>query len=220
MKKLFLGLTFLLTFSLVYAQPFSREFNQFHREDSITFPAKGQILFIGSSSFTIWQDVSDYFPGYHILNRGFGGSTLTDVIDRADQVIFKYAPRQVVIYCGENDLAVEGGEKSKVVVQRFKKLFCMIRDHYPGIPVTYISIKPSPARANLMPQMVEVNAKIKSWLSKKKHTSYVNVYDAMLDENGKPMEHIFQKDKLHMLPAGYKIWQKLIAPVLTPDANK
>ncbi len=214
MKKALIIFFIFVSTTSVFAQPFSREFAQFKTEDSIAFPAKGKILFIGSSSFTIWQDVQDYFPGYPILNRGFGGSALPDLIQHADDVIFKYDPKQIVIYCGENDLAVPEGVATDTVLQRFKTLFCIIRCHYPGIPIVYISIKPSPSRQNLMPQMVEVNGKIKRFLRKERHTNYVDVYHAMLNENGDPKPEIFREDKLHMLPAGYKIWQPLIKPVL------
>lgn len=63
------------------------------------------MLFVGSSSFTKWTDVQNYFPGYKIINRGFGGYSLPDVIRYADNIVFPYHPKQIVNYCGENDLA-------------------------------------------------------------------------------------------------------------------
>ncbi len=84
---------------------FWEEIQIFKKQDSIHFPTKHAILFVGSSSFTKWTDVQNYFPKYKIINRGFGGSSLSDVIRYADDIIFPYHPKQVVIYCGENDLA-------------------------------------------------------------------------------------------------------------------
>jgi hypothetical protein len=86
------------------AQPFFNEIQKFRQQDSISAPPAHPILFVGSSSFRMWKDVQSYFPGYTIINRGFGGSGLSNVIQYADDVIFKYNPRQIVIYCGENDL--------------------------------------------------------------------------------------------------------------------
>src|ERR1044071_633737 len=85
--------------------PFYDEIQGFKKEDSIKPPPKHAILFVGSSSFHFWTDVQDYFPGYAIINRGFGGSSLPDVIHYANDIIFPYQPKQIVIYCGENDLA-------------------------------------------------------------------------------------------------------------------
>src|SRR5437870_5399481 len=103
--------------------PFWNDIQNFKKQDSIHFPLKNAILFICSSSFTKWTDVQDYFPGYTIINRGFGGSTLLDVIRYAYDVILPYQPKQVVIYCGENDLAASDTVSATDVVQRFKTLF-------------------------------------------------------------------------------------------------
>ena len=85
--------------------PFQDEIEAFRKQDSTTFPAKGAILFTGSSSFRMWNNLTDYFKGYTVINRGFGGATLSDLIYYAPDIIFPYEPRQLVIYCGENDLA-------------------------------------------------------------------------------------------------------------------
>ena len=107
--------------------PFWKDIQNFKKQDSIHFPPKNAILFIGSSSFTKWTDVQDYFPGYTIINRGFGGSTLLDQIRYANDIIFPYEPKQIVIYCGENDLASSDTVTAEMVVDRFKQLYKMIR---------------------------------------------------------------------------------------------
>src|SRR6476619_4605039 len=112
MNKIFRIFTFFLlctiSFQPLKAQetpPFYSDIQLFKKQDSLHFPPGNAILFVGSSSFTKWVDVQDYFRGYTIINRGFGGSSLEDVIRYADVIIFPYNPRQIVIYCGENDLA-------------------------------------------------------------------------------------------------------------------
>src|SRR5262245_50060214 len=80
--------------------PFWNDIQNFKKQDSVSFPPKNAILFIGSSSFTNWKDVQNYFPGYTIINRGFGGSTLLDQIRYFNDIVFLYEPKQIVIYCG------------------------------------------------------------------------------------------------------------------------
>src|SRR5450432_3914149 len=124
--RLFLLLS--LACTALHAQPpFYSDIARFKKQDSMHFPPKHAILFVGSSSFTKWTDVQDYFPGYTIINRGFGGSTLPDVIRYADDVIFPYQPKQIVIYCGENDLASSDTVSAQTVVERVKTLFGVIR---------------------------------------------------------------------------------------------
>lgn len=216
MKKLLIYLFLFICVNNSIAQqlPFWNEIRNFKRQDSISFPVKNQILFVGSSSFTMWTDVHNQFPGYNILNRGFGGSSLTDVIKYADDIILPYHPKQIVIYCGENDLAASDTVSPFMVLNRFRSMYYLLNSVYPNIPLLYVSIKPSPSRAHLMNKMQETNKLIKRFLSKQKNTKFVNVYNKMLDSKGVPMNDIFLQDKLHMNAKGYVIWQKAILPHL------
>lgn len=186
----------------------------FKKKDSVSFPPKNAILFVGSSSFTMWEDVQKDFPAYTIINRGFGGSSLPDVIRYADKIILPYYPKQIVIYCGENDLAASDTVTAKHVFNRFRQLFTIIRNYYPGVKVTYVSMKPSPSRQLLLPKMIDGNELIKKYLSSRKNTSYVDVYKEMINDEGKPLADLFLDDNLHMNKTGYAIWKKLIGPHL------
>jgi lysophospholipase L1-like esterase len=190
------------------------EIQNFKKQDSINPPPKNAILFVGSSSFRKWEDVQKYFPGYKIINRGFGGSSLPDMIRYAGDIIFPYHPKEIVIYCGENDLAAADTVTSQMVFERFKKLFVLIRKKLPKVPIVFISIKPSPSRQHLMPKMVSANMIIKNYLAKNTNTTFVDVYHKMLKTDGTPMDDIFLEDKLHMTPKGYAIWKKAIQPYL------
>ena len=207
---------FLLSFVLAKAQaPFYNDIQQFKKQDSIQFPAKQQILFVGSSSFTKWTDIQDYFPSYPIINRGFGGSSLTDVMHYADDIIFPYQPKQIVIYCGENDLAGEDTTvTSHIVFDRFKQLFVSTRQHLPNVAIAYVSMKPSPSRKHLLPKMEVANTLIKKYLSKQNNTAYIDVFHKMFNKDGTIINDIFIEDNLHMNAKGYAIWQKIIAPYL------
>ena len=214
-KIAIIACVFLFSFIQVKAQtPFYDDIQKFKKQDSAHFPAKHAILFVGSSSFTKWTDVQDYFPGYPIINRGFGGSSLPDVIRYANDIIFSYQPKQVVIYCGENDLASADTVTAAMVVDRFKKLFVLIRQHLPTATVTFVSLKPSPSRQRLWPKMIDVNTQIKNYMRKKKKTSFIDVYQKMFNKNGTVMQDIFIEDNLHMNAKGYAIWQKIMTPYL------
>ncbi|HSZ87257.1 MAG TPA: GDSL-type esterase/lipase family protein [Puia sp.] len=200
--------------TFVKAQPFISDIQNFKKQDSINPPPQHPILFVGSSSFTKWTDVQSYFPKYTIINRGFGGSSLPDIIRYANDIIFPYHPKQVVIYCGDNDLAFSDSVTSRMVFNRVRKLFLLIREKMPNENIVYISIKPSPSRVRLIPKVVEANNMIKQFLAEQKNALFVDVYHLMLDKDGKPIDDIFIQDKLHMNAKGYAIWQKAIEPYL------
>ena len=214
LKKIFFTFLFLLSVFFSTAQPFADEIRAFKKQDSVRLSAKNSILFVGSSSFRKWTDVQQFFPAYPIVNRGFGGSSLTDVIRYENDIIFPYQPRQVVIYCGENDLASSDSITGQIVFERFKILFGDIRNKYPKTPIAFVSIKPSISRQRLMPKMEEANKLIKDFLKKKKNTAFIDVYHKMLKADGSPMDDIFIEDNLHMNAKGYVIWQKIIEPYL------
>jgi len=218
MKKIKAILFFLFWATVSFAQDqkpaFWDDIQAFKKQDSLFFPPKNAILFVGSSSFTMWKDVQTYFPGYIIINRGFGGSSLPDVIRYTKDVIFPYYPKQIVIYCGENDLAASDTVTAKLVFNRFMQLFTIVRNQFPKAKVTYISMKPSPSRQLLLSKMISGNEMIKKYLSSKKGTSYVDVYREMIDDEGKPRTDLFLDDNLHMNKTGYAIWQKSIEPHL------
>ena len=207
---------FILAVNTVYAQqiPFADEIQAFKDSDKIAPPPANAILFAGSSSFRKWTDVQDYFPGYTIINRGFGGSSLTDLIYYADDIIFPYQPKQIVIYCGDNDLASSDTITPQIVFDRFKELFTLIRSRMKKVSILYVSIKPSPARKNLLPKMLEANLAIKNFLKKERNTAFADVYYKMLNANGTPIQEIFTDDSLHMNAKGYAVWQKVIEPYL------
>jgi lysophospholipase L1-like esterase len=217
MKNVKLILLLLLVAGVANAQqrpPFWDDIQAFKKQDSIQPPRQHAILFVGSSSFTKWTDVQNYFPGYTIINRGFGGSSLPDVIRYADDIIFPYNPKQIVIYCGENDLAASDNVTGEIVFKRFTTLFNLIRKKLPNVPIVFISLKPSPSRWHLRQKMITANTGIKNFLKKKSKTVFVDVYHKMLGGDGKPIKEIFLEDNLHMNAKGYAIWQKLIEPYL------
>lgn len=206
----------MMCFGFVNAQyaPFYNEIQNFKKEDSLQFPPKHAILFLGSSSFKKWTDVQKYFPEYPIINRGFGGSTFTDAIRYADEIIFPYQPRQILIYEGDNDVASSDKITADSVLNRFKTLFYLIRNELPNTNISFVSIKPSLAREKMMPEMAKANTLIKKFLKVKKNTAFIDVYHAMLDKDGHPEKDIFLGDGLHMNAKGYAIWQKIIKPYL------
>lgn len=217
MKKYFLAFLLICLTQTLLAQnvpAFWQDIIAFKKKDSVQKPPEHAILFIGSSSFTKWQDINNYFPGYTIINRGFGGSNLLDVIRYTYDAIVPYHPNQVVIYCGENDLASADSISVNEVLTRFKTLFGMIRTNLPNTNIAFVSIKPSPVRASIQSKVKLTNKLINSFLKNQINTSFIDVYDAMLDVNGQMREELYVADRLHMKPEGYLIWQKIIEPYL------
>jgi lysophospholipase L1-like esterase len=212
LKTLFLMLLVPMTI-VAQNKPFSDELRQFHEKESISMPPSNGIVFVGSSSLRMWTDLEETFKSYHAINRGFGGSELIHANDYIKELVLIHKPRQVVIYSGENDVA--SGASVDVTYERFLTLFTNLRKNLPKATITYISMKLSPSRSQFSKIILEANEKIKTYISKQKNASYVDIASKMLDSKGGYRPELFQADMLHMKPAGYQIWTREITPYLT-----
>jgi lysophospholipase L1-like esterase len=200
-------------FTFAQERPFWKEIQSFKTSDRVQPPPENAIVFVGSSSFRMWKNLEEDFPGHTVINRGFGGSSLPHVIDYADEIVIPYKPKQVVVYCGENDFMTDT-VTSEIVVDRFRQLFSPLRKGIPAAEIVFVSMKPSPSRQHLMPQISAANESIKDFLKRQRHATYVNIWDPMLDSNGAPRKELFLADMLHMNEKGYAIWQKALEPHL------
>lgn len=170
---------------------------------------KKLILFTGSSSIRIWKSLATDFPTHNTLNRGFGGSEMTDLLYYAEQLIIKHNPKEIFIYEGDND--INSGKSPEEILKTADQLLTLIRAKLPKkVKVVFISPKPSLVRWHLKETYLDYNKKLKEWTGMHKKVSYADVWTPMLDSNGEVFKDIFLQDGLHLNEKGYKIWAKAI----------
>lgn len=178
-------------------------------------PQTGGVLFVGSSSIRLWNDLEQQFEQQPaVIKRGFGGSRLSDVARYLDRLVLPYAPRLVIVYAGDNDLA-EGASPQEVMAS-FATLAQGVRTALPETRIAYLSIKPSPLRASLMPAIRQANALIEHYAAGQAGMDYIDIYSPMLDAQGQPRAELFLEDRLHLNARGYALWKEAIAPHLLP----
>ena len=188
----------------------------FAERDAASPPPKGAVLFIGSSSIRLWDTLASDFPGVSVINRGFGGSEIRDSTWYADRIVVPYAPRQVVLYAGDNDLF--SGRSPVQVRDDFRAFVQRVRRDLPQVEIAYIANKPSPSRANLLDLQRQANALIKADATRLK-VNFIDVFTPMLDAQGQPREELFLLDRLHMNAAGYEVWKQAVRPYLDSDVK-
>ena len=191
---------------------FEPEIRAFEAADRANPPPLGGVVFIGSSSVRNWANVAADFPGVPVLNHGFGGSTLADVLYYADRILIPYRPRLVVLYAGDNDLA-EGRSPERVVAD-YRAFVAHLRSALPAVRLVFVSIKPSPLRRTFIPRVRESNQRFRAIIARDSLQTYVDVFTPMLDGAGQPRPELFVPDSLHMTRAGYLLWRARLAPVV------
>ncbi|HEY0108157.1 MAG TPA: GDSL-type esterase/lipase family protein, partial [Fibrella sp.] len=122
-------------------------------------------------------------------------------------------PKQVVVYAGDNDLG-QANKTARDLYNQFLTFFSLVRKQLPNATITYIAVKPSPARKQLLPVQAEANRMIKQYLGGQRNTSFADVYTPMLGANGQPRPELFVADSLHMNAQGYDIWKSVVGPTL------
>ena len=190
---------------------YADDIKAFQESDRINPPAPGGILFLGSSSIRGW-DLEKFFPGMNALNRGYGGSYISDSIFYADQILLPYKPRYVVFYAGDNDL--NAGKNPEQVFNDYKEMAAIIGSNLPETDFIFVAIKPSIARFNLIEDIRLVNGWVKDYCTGNPRFFYLDIDAPMLGGDGRPNPSLFKEDGLHMNDDGYKIWSDMLRPML------
>lgn len=196
--------------------PFARwqsSMDAFAAADKAGLPQAGGVLFVGSSTIRLWTDLREDFRQLPVvINRGFGGSTMADCNYFVKRLVLQYRPRQVIVYAGDNDLAE--GRSPAQVLESLRSFAGTVRGELPDTRISYVSIKPSPLRSALLPQIREANGLIADYLRGVPGTDYIDIFSPMMAADGQPRAELFGPDRLHMNAAGYGLWQSAIRPYL------
>jgi lysophospholipase L1-like esterase len=169
-------------------------------------------IFTGSSSIRMWRNVAGTYPDYHIVNRGFGGSQMSDLLYFLDALVLQSKPCQVFIYEGDNDISA--GKSTEQIMLDAEIVCGRIWEASPNTEIVFISPKPSVARWHLKDRYLELNEALKIFAMKHPNTQFADVWSPALGSDGVVLQDIFLEDNLHMNQKGYAIWEAVIRPFL------
>jgi len=213
--KLVCALLLLAATPLAAQQPaidrWEPDISAFEAADTRTPFPKGGIVFVGSSTIRLW-DVATYFPDVRILNRGFGGSELTDAVRHVERLVLKHEPRLVVVYAGDNDIAA--GKLSEQVAVDFERFVRAVHSKLPQTRILYLAIKPSVLRWLQVDRMRRANEMIRAVCQRDDRLAFLDFDDVMVGWDEKPRRELFVQDGLHLSADGYRIWSAILRPFL------
>lgn len=184
-----------------------KDIQRFEEIDKKNPPKKESVLFLGSSSIRMWK-LDKWFEGKAYINRGFGGSEISDSIEFMDRIVIPYKPKTIVFYAGDNDISK--GKTAERVFKDYQTFVEKVHRELPNTRVLFVAIKPSISRWKLSGEMKKANDMIAKYSEKDKRLSYVDIWTPMLNEEGKPAKKWFIKDNLHLSEAGYELWTGIV----------
>jgi lysophospholipase L1-like esterase len=195
---------------------FEKDIAAFEAADAKTPPPEGAILFVGDSTFTKWKTIHDDLPEYTVINRGFGGSQMSDLLHFTDRIVLHYKPRMIVVQEGGND--IHSGKSPEQLLADIKSFIEKVRASLPETPIVIGSITGNSARWSEIETRKRANQIVKEYIARQKNAVWVNFFDPFLGADGKPREELFVEDHMHPSPAGYQLRAQILRPILgAPD---
>ncbi|MCP4453084.1 MAG: creatininase family protein [Planctomycetes bacterium] len=191
---------------------FDKEIKTFRAWDRKNTIPDDYVLMLGSSSIRMWPS-AESFPSLKVVNRGFGGAHISDLIHFQKDILRRYAPPQcVVFFCGGND--VTGGKSAEQVMEDFRAFWKIVNAHAPNTPLIYIPIKPCPSRWHLWAEESRVNAAVLEQSKQDPLLYYADTATPMLETGSPPDDSLFIADKLHLSAKGYRMWTHVTRPLV------
>ena len=184
----------------------------FEASDRTNSPPRNAVLFIGSSSIRLWTTLAEDFSEHRVINRGFGGSEISDSVHFVHRIVAPYRPRLIVMYAGGND--INAGESPEQIASDFQEFVRKVHAVLPATRIAYISIAPNPARWAQVDQVKAANKLIQEFTRQDSRLGFIDVFSHMLNKDGQPRPDIFVEDRLHLNANGYELWKGLVGPHL------
>lgn len=196
---------------------------RFQREDRHKHHPENAVLFTGSSSIRFWESLERDMAPYPVINRGFGGSMMHQVVHYMNEIVFPYKPAAIFLYAGENDIAgllITRKHSAEEVCTSFQEFCQQVFQRLPETPIHYISIKPAKARRKFWPEMRRANRLIKDYCDSDPRLRYVDIVPVMQNASGETLGELFTLDGIHLNEKGYAAWSKVIRPIVEELATR
>lgn len=193
-------------------EKWEKEIAAFEAADAASPPPKGGVLFIGSSTIRLWKTLATDFPNHKTINRGFGGSEIADSTHFAPRIIFPYAPKQIFLRAGGND--IHAGRTPEEVAGDFREFVRVVRERLPKTKIVYIAVNPAPSRWAENERYKTLNAAIRTFARRARRVKFLDAYDVSLTPTGEARPELFVEDRLHFNAEGYKLLAERVRPFL------
>lgn len=191
---------------------------RFEAEDKISPPTPGGIVFIGSSSFTFWETMERDMAPLPVINRGFGGAMIDDVVRYVDRIVVPYKPEAVVLFAGANDMVGPRAKSPESIAELFRTFVVRVHDGLPDALIYYIAITPTPAGRKWWTIAKETNQLISDIISTDAKLRFIDLSDLLLGADGTP-DHSLYGNNGHLNERGYQRWTSRIKPILEKELS-
>lgn len=179
-------------------------------------PGQG-VVFIGSSSIRLWDTLAEDMAPIGVMQHGFGGAKLNDIVFYAQRLVSAWQPRAVVVFAGTNDIDSGASKTPEVLLFSYQAFVAAVRADHPQVPIYFIGITPSPLRWSVWPIAQVTNELIENWSRSDPALRYIETSEGLMGSNGEPDPDNYRYDYLHLNEQGYAVWRQIIGKRLRDD---
>jgi len=190
---------------------------KFEAQDQLNTPLKNAILFVGSSSFTFWSTLEQDMAPLPVINRGFGGARMPDVVYYVERIVLPYHPRAVVLFAGTNDISGSKPANARQVYDSYLAFVQCVQGSLPETIIYFVAITPTPARWKYWSIASDANRLIQEHTQNDPRLRFIDLTEHLLGADGKPERSLYRIDRLHPNAKGYVKWTAVIKPRLEAD---
>ena len=179
-------------------------------------PPGDAVLFVGSSSIRLWKTLAEDMAPIPVIQHGFGGAKINDVVHYVDRLVNRWNPQRVVIFVGTND--INGNAEHHLapgyIGERLTALLDAIFAANPASEVFYIAITPTLLSWDKFDSVQRANTIAAAVCETYDNATFIATEDLFLNAAGEPDEALFVFDGLHLNAQGYARWTSRIKPYL------
>jgi lysophospholipase L1-like esterase len=175
------------------------------------------LLFTGSSSIRFWSSLERDMSPAPVIQRGFGGAKINDMVHYADRLVAVPSPAAILVFAGTNDISLQAVKPAADIAADWLRFVARVRQTHPDVLIYYIAITPSIRRWEVWPQAQDTNQLIEAAIKADPLQHFINTGSSLLDEQGMPNPELYIFDGLHLNAEGYKRWTQVIRGRLLAD---
>jgi lysophospholipase L1-like esterase len=172
-----------------------------------------QILFVGSSIFHRWTNLTTQMAPLPVVNRAFDGAQTEDMLRTFDSFVLPLRPKVIVYYCGSND--VDAGDPAAAIVDRIQQFVRRVAAALPETRMIFVSINRAPEKKDRWDVVDMVNQRVEAYAGTIPRLEYVDVNPVLFNQDGAPRVELYLSDQLHLRPRAYEEFARVLKPVLT-----
>ncbi len=192
------------------AQQWERDMEIF---DSLSVADPGSdeaILFAGSSSIRLWDDIERDMSPYPVIRRGYGGAAYSDLAYFINRIVAPLSFKALVLFAG-NDIWGRPEDRTPSEIRKLANyIIRQVSRNRPDLQIFIIEVTHVPAREHLVPDIDKQNQVLRSLCNRSENVHWIATRDIYLDEKNRVRRELFRTDEIHQNKLGYQLWTDAI----------